>query len=247
MTQQVTVKQGEPLPVIQSESAQLIDLIGRLASDPNSDIDKMERLMAMRERVLDREAKQAFNAAFSAAKSEMPQVVRNAKNDQTNSMYATEDAIDLAITPIITKHGFAMSFSSGSSPREGHEHIICILSHENGYERTYEAQIPVAGVGLKGIRNMTHTHAYGSTKTYARRYMKFDIWDIATTDDDGQAAGRDPVVQAYKDRIQKASAGKEMAAIRSDIMNDNALSDVGRKEAGKAWNARNLYLETDNG
>jgi hypothetical protein len=34
------------------------------------------------------------------------------------------------------------------------------------------------------------THGFGSALSYGRRYLKLLIFDIATTDDDGNAAGR---------------------------------------------------------
>jgi len=39
-------------PVVHDESAALISIISRAASDPNVDIDKMERLLQMQERIL---------------------------------------------------------------------------------------------------------------------------------------------------------------------------------------------------
>jgi hypothetical protein len=49
----------------------LVNIIARAASDPNVDVDKLERLLAMQERVLAREAEQAFNAALLAAQDEI--------------------------------------------------------------------------------------------------------------------------------------------------------------------------------
>ena len=43
---------------------------------------------------------------------------------------------------------------------------------------------------MKGTQNKTATHAFGSTMSYGRRYLKLMIFDVATTDeDDGNAAG----------------------------------------------------------
>src|SRR5690349_1326952 len=82
-----------------SESAAIFQIIERAARDPNVDLDKMERLMAMREREMTRIAQTAFNVAMKEAQAEMPQVVRNAKNTQTNSLYARYETISDAIQP----------------------------------------------------------------------------------------------------------------------------------------------------
>ena len=48
----------------QDENQSLISMIGRLASDPNVDVEKMERLMQMRERAIEREAKAQYDEAI---------------------------------------------------------------------------------------------------------------------------------------------------------------------------------------
>lgn len=179
--------QSEPT----SDSAAIFQIIAKLASNPNADPDKIERFLAMREKELERMAKQAFNAAMVAAQAEMPQVVRDADNDQTRSRYARYETISEAIQPIITKHGFALTFSEGETPKPNHIRTVCDVVHEAGHEKQYYADIPFDNVGMKGNANKTNTHAYGSTKSYGKRYLKCEIFDVAVKnqDDDGNAAG----------------------------------------------------------
>jgi hypothetical protein len=174
-----------------SESAAIFQIIERAARDPNVDIDKMQRLMEMREREMSRLAQQAFNEAMKAAQAEMPQVVRDASNDQTRSRYAKYETISEAIQPIVTKHGFSLSFNEGDTDKPNCIRILCDVMHEGGHTKQYHADIPLDGVGMKGNANKTATHAYGSTKSYGRRYLKLDIFDVAVKDedDDGNAAG----------------------------------------------------------
>lgn len=175
-----------------TESAAIFQIIAKLAANPTADPDKIERFLAMRERELDRIAKQAFNAAMAAAQAEMPQIVRDADNDQTRSRYARYETISEAIQPIITKHGFGLSFNEGDTEKPGHIRILCDVMHEAGHTKQYHADIPFDNVGMKGNANKTATHAYGSTKSYGRRYLKLDIFDIAlkNDDDDGNASSR---------------------------------------------------------
>jgi hypothetical protein len=174
-----------------SESAAIFQIIERAARDPNVDLDKMERLMAMREREMTRIAQTAFNVAMKEAQAEMPQVVRNAKNTQTNSLYAKYETISDAIQPVITKHGFSLTFSEGIAAQPNHIRVLCDVMHEAGHTKQYYADIPFDNVGMKGNANKTNTHAYGSTKSYGKRYLKCDIFDVAVKnqDDDGNAAG----------------------------------------------------------
>lgn len=188
----VPAKHTEALPVsgevVQVGAASIMEVIGRAASDPNTDVDKLERLLGMYERITAREAEVAFNESLKAAQAEMPQIKRDAKNDQTNSRYARLETVSQAMDPIITKHGFALSFGTAESPLPSHYRITCTLSHEAGHSRDYHADVPADLTGMKGTQNKTATHAFGSTMSYGRRYLKLMMFDVALTDDDGNAA-----------------------------------------------------------
>ena len=56
----------------------LLEVISRAASDPSVDIDKLERLMQMHERMQESAAKAAFNEAMAAAQAEMEPISKNA-------------------------------------------------------------------------------------------------------------------------------------------------------------------------
>jgi len=218
-----------PLPVAQSNATTLLTAIASAASNPAADIDKMERLFAMHEAMVKREAEMAFNAAFSRAQSRMPIVATNAVNNQTNSRYAKLAAIVEAISPIYTAEGFSVSFNNADSPHEGHIRVLAKLSHPSGHSRDYQIDMPPDDVGIKGTANKTKVHAAGSTNAYARRYLTLMIWNLTTEDDtDGNrarskvtpnAGAGDDLDEETKDRI-KALAGKVVAWFDSDSVGD---------------------------
>ena len=183
------------LPTVQDELNELdrentiINVIARAASDPNTDVDKLERLLAMQERVLEREAERAFNAAMREAQDSMAPVKKNKANKETHSTYADLEQISQLMDPIIHKHGFSLSFGTGDCPYPNHYRVTCAVSHTGGYTRHYQADVPIDNTGPKGSQNKTMTHGFGSALSYGRRYLKLLIFDIATTDDDGRAAG----------------------------------------------------------
>lgn len=166
----------------------ILAVIDRAVRDPSVDVEKMERLLAMHERVMGENARRAFMVAFKDAKSEMKAVSRNKYNEQTKSGYADLDAVSAAIDPIYEKHGFSMSFGSFPATKEGHYGVSAVLMHEDGHEKSYTAEVPADMTGMKGNQNKTATHGFGSTMSYGRRYLKLMVWDIATRDDDGNEA-----------------------------------------------------------
>lgn len=173
----------------------LLAVIERAAKDPNVDVDKMERLFALQERLFARQEEVAFNEAMAAAQSEIRPVAKNKWNEQTKSSYSNLEAVSNAIDPIISRHGFSLSYGTDVCPLANHHRITCKVSR-GGHSEIRFADVPADLAGIKGNQNKTATHAFGSTVSYGRRYLKLMIFDVATTDDDdGQRAGNN---QSYE-------------------------------------------------
>ena len=187
-TQQIVETGTTDVAAVESNS--VLDRILAAASNPDVDIDKFERLLALQEKLVDRQAEGESNAAMTAAQTAMKPVSADATNPQTRSKYATYAALDEALRPIYTKHGFALSFNTAASPIAENICIICQVSHVGGYSRDYMADMPADGKGAKGGDVMTKTHAAGSAMSYGMRYLLKMIFNVAiTNDDDGNAAG----------------------------------------------------------
>jgi hypothetical protein len=100
-------------------------MIERVARDPSIDLDRMDRLMAMHAKIMEREAKTAFDAAFAAMQPELPVVTRRGQISgesrrtgiEIKQSYGRWEDISPAIMPVLAKHGFAITAGgrSGSS------------------------------------------------------------------------------------------------------------------------------------
>lgn len=172
-----------------TESAMMIQMIQRAAADPTVDVDKMERLMQMHERFVDRQASAAFNAAMVRAQQSIKPVVRRAVNLQTNSTYAKLEDIDQAISPIYTAEGFSLSFGTGDSPLAGHVRVVCDVMHDQGHTKQYQMDLPLDATGIGGKTNKTGVHAHGSTNSYARRYLTMNIFNVVMVNEDNDGNG----------------------------------------------------------
>lgn len=165
------------------EGASLLAIISRAASDPAVDIDKMDRLLQMREREERRAAESAFNEAMNEAQGEMNRIATNKDNSQTKSKYADYAALDRVLRPIYIKHGFALSFDSEPV---GNEPAVLVIAHvsRGGFARDYKVQMPTDGKGPQGAAVMTRTHATGAAMTYGMRYLLKMIFNVAIGEDD---------------------------------------------------------------
>lgn len=186
----VIVPEDAPqVPVAIDDSATLLAVISRAASDPSVDVDKLERLMAMHERFEGKKAEAAFAEAMTRAQSRIGRVATDRTNNQTRSEYASYAALDRAVRPIYTDEGFALSFDTGRDAHADMVKVLCYVSHKNGHVRTYSVDMPADGKGAKGGDVMTKTHAAGSAMQYGMRYLLKMIFNIAIgKDDDGNGA-----------------------------------------------------------
>jgi hypothetical protein len=200
------VKKAQTLmPVPANDAGQILSIIERIATNPEVDIEKMERFMAMRREELARQAQIAFNAAMRLAQAEMPQVLRDEINEQTQSAYAKYETISEAMQPVITKHGFALTFGEADSPKPNHLRITCDVLHECGHTKPYHADVPIDATGMKGNPNKSPVHAFVSTFSYGKRVLKLAIFDVALK---GEPEGEGPRDYDDGSAISKAQAAE---------------------------------------
>ena len=174
------------LPVT-GEAATLMEVISRAASDPNTDVDKLERLMSLYERMAAHKAEESYHEAMSAAQAEMRPIAADANNPQTKSKYASYHALDQALRPIYTKYGFSLGFDTEPSAIADHLLVICKV-HRAGHTERHQIDMPADGKGAKGGDVMTKTHATGAAMSYGQRYLLRGVFNIAVFDDDGTGA-----------------------------------------------------------
>lgn len=205
-------------------SATILDVVERAAKDPTVDIDKMERLWAMRERELARVSQQDFNEALNQVQAEMGRVATNRSNSQTGSRYADYAALDRVLRPIYIAHGFALSFTTEDGAGVGEIRVVATLAHRGGHTARYQIDMPADGKGAKGNDVMTKTHATGSAMSYGQRYLLKSIFNVAVgeTDDDGNAAN------ARTSPEQEAKAAEFIQAITEADTPKSLTENVGK-------------------
>jgi len=168
----------------------MLALVERATRDQTVDVEKMEKLLAMAERLQAKRAESEYDQAMNAAQSEMQPVARDSDNPQTRSRYVSYGALDRAVRPIYTAHGFSLSFGTRATGPD-RVTITCRVSHRAGHTERVEIEMPADGKGAKGGDVQTKTHATGSAVSYGMRYLLKMIFNVSVGefDDDGNAAG----------------------------------------------------------
>lgn len=172
----------------------MMEVIATVVAQPDADIEKIEKMIELKERLDQTAAQKAFNFAMAAAQEQMPAIVARKTNKHTKSQYADLAAIYAEAKPIVSQFGLSFSTFPAQSDQDGCIGVSWTLRHAGGHVETGMADIPLDDRGSSGNANKTKTHAFGSSFTYARRYLFCMIFDIAIgKDDDGNAGGGTPV------------------------------------------------------
>ena len=187
----------------------ILAMIERAARDASVDIEKFERLMAMKERVEAQAASIAFAEAFAELQPDLPTIDRKgrivvySKADREKPGGVPEGAEPIQRTPYVTiddilealreplgKHGFSLRFEHQTTA-DNRLVTTAILRHRTGHEE--RATTPPLQHDSTGSKNSAQ--AVGSALTYGRRYALMAVLPIVShapqdADDDGKAAGK---------------------------------------------------------
>lgn len=245
--------QGEVAPA--PEPVNMLALVARLAQDPTVDADKMERILVMQERLEARQAKAAYTQAMVAMKPKLPVIDRKGRievREKTasgkrdgevtqNTAFARWEDIDEAITPILTEHGFVLSFRTGTA-QDGKVTVTGILSHEQGHSEETMITLPHDSSGSKNA-----VQAVGSTFSYGKRYTATALLNIRTKgeDDDGKRGGdpeplTDEEVAKVFDLLKRTDSDQEKFC---KFMGVSMVADIARKDYGKALEVLHAKLD----
>lgn len=179
---QLTLAQEQP----RDDSAAWIAMIERLATNPDVNVDVIERMLAMRERVMARNAEAEFNAAFAEMQPEIPVITESHEGDAGKWTFAPLEDIVEPLRPILAKYGFALSHKS-EWPDGKTVKVIGILKHRSGHAEKSEF---MSGADNSGSKNAIQ--GLGSAVAYGKRYTTKDLLCIVTRreDDDGAKSER---------------------------------------------------------
>ena len=171
--------------------APLLPMIERLASNPEFDVAKLEKLIEMQERMMRLNAKAAFEAAFARMQPDIPEIDERGKilvKGTLRSTYAKLEDIHVAIKPILKDHGFAIRHrTEWPADKPNIIRIVGILSHEQGHSEESAFEAPADKSDYR-----TDIQSMGSTVSYGRRYTTLDLLNISTRGADNDGQRRDP-------------------------------------------------------
>lgn len=210
----------------QTDSQSMMRLIEAAMSKPDFDVDKLERLMAVKDRWQAQEAKNAFVVAMAEFKKNPPTIIKDKQvsfttdKGTTSYKHATIGNVVEKVVAALAEHGFSHRWVPGRKDG-GMITITCVITHKLGHSEETELE---AGLDMSGGKN--NIQAMISTKTYLERHSLLAAVGLATIDqedDDGRAAGAGDPQQGGKKK------SKALPIIQGKAFN-NAIAAVKRGE-----------------
>ena len=227
----------------------ILALIEQIALNPDADVEKLERMMAMYERLKAKEAELAYNAAKGRILKKLAsiKIVKNRsvlhefeqgkpqKGAYEAFKYAPLEEIDKHLRPPLAEEDMDLSYSD--EPREDGGIVIRgRLKHLPGGH--YEDSFMPAPLDTTGGKS--NVQAVGSTNSYLRRYVASNIFNIVVVGDDDDGTGGtidEAQAKTILELIKKAKVGPKFLK----YMKARSIAEAGSLEAAVATIAARDY------
>ncbi len=170
---------NEVLPIASPDS------LLALAIEKGADLDKLEKLMDLKERHDAGIARKAYFLAVSDFKAAPIVITKDKINKQYASRYTSKGNLVNTVNVALSK--FQLNARWDVSQPEGEITVTCILSHSQGHSEQVSLTAPPDDSGSKNsIQQIKSTKTYLEIATYEA------VIGVASTDDPGDTDGNMP-------------------------------------------------------
>ncbi len=234
------------VPAKVENTSEITDLI-RVAMEKGVDVAVLERLVALKERVTDRDARMSFMAAVAAFQRECPVILKNKavgyesrSGGSVKYAYAPLEQIAKDIAPSLEKHGLSYRFTTEEAAHPNVLLVVCILSHVDGHEERARFPVPT-----QTDAKMSGAQKVGSALTYGRRQSLVSVLGIVTADEDDDAGpdNRQSAEFLTEDQVEKINKRIDATGCNfnklMEFMGVNGLGEIRQSDYDKCMQAIN--------
>jgi hypothetical protein len=205
-TTRIKPKAGTAVAIAQphapKEAKNVLAIIADAAANPAINPENMRALLDMQKEIMAEQSRRDFSTAFVALQSELPVIradrkieirAKDGKGERTGPVqqstpYATFPNIMKAIQPLLTKHGFELSFSTepmepmivkggGANGADSVMNRILVRGFLEGYGHKRETAFPLPAE-MSGSKNPIQ--GWGSSQSYGKRYCAIALLNLVS-------------------------------------------------------------------
>jgi hypothetical protein len=220
------------IPDAQPSTLSLIAGVLQTGLTPES-VSVVERLVALREREQEAEAKRAFASAFVKLQAELPRIeackiVPN-RDGTPRYTYAPYEEIMQKAQPVLTANGFAVSLDSEQA--DGKVTAFCTLLHAGGFSKVNKFTCAIGS----GPPQASESQKDGAGMTYAKRFALCNALNIVIEQDtDGVDPNETITAEQAEELRQRALACKADLAKFVKFLGVSGFDEIRAKDYGKA-------------
>lgn len=185
-----------------------------IALSQGADLDRLERLMNLKQKYEENEARKAFAVAMAAFKAEQIVIGKDKLVDHRGGTYrhATLGNVVAIVSEALGRHGLYHAWAV--KQEETGVHVKCTLTHQLGHSESVAMWGPPDNSGSKNL-----IQQIASTVTYLQRYTLMAITGVAASDqdDDGEGSETPAEIQAFRNEIRLADNLAALSEIRDRI------------------------------
>lgn len=237
------VEMDNQVATVEDKPATLLQAIVAMASNPAVDVQKLDAILKMQERLEGRQAQVEFNGALARLAAKMPRVKKNGRVElgqgKGSYPFATWEDIDRIIRPLMAEEGFTLAFDS--QPRQGDGGGLIVtgtLLHRDGHAKS--ASLPLSLDTGPGRNNV---QAMGSTLSYGKRYCAEMLLNIVREgqDDDGARGGAEPITDEECAELSRglSETSSNLTAFLQ-FMGVAMIPEIQKRDLARARNAINI-------
>lgn len=194
----LTIKDDEKSTSVAQD---MINVIATAAKDKDVDVSKMERLLEVQIKMMDKQAELEYNQSFFALKKDLPMIIQKGaiKNKAGNitSRYSKYEDLHEHINPILEKYGF--TFSHKTKQLDGKMVVSSVLRHIGGHSEVFDFVTPMDSTNaLK-----SPMQAAKSTASFGKRTNFINALDITETTEGSEIYQSQVISQEQAELLEK--------------------------------------------
>lgn len=185
-----------------------VDSLISQAITANANVETMEKLFSLREKMKAEKATEAFVVALGQFQAQCPTIektkkVMNKDGITVRYQFAPLDSIAKQIQKPLQNCGLSYSWDTKKNDK-GSIIAVCTITHVLGHSQSSEFEIPIDTEGY-----MTAPQKVASALTFAKRYSLCNALGISTADEDTDAT------DVNKEKSAKSIKSKIMFALKN--------------------------------